>query len=495
MTKSIKVLFASAEAAPFAKVGGLGDVAGALPGALNALSSVDLDLRIFMPFHSQVKKYDPNHRHIGSFKLPLMDGKDLECQFYLAQIGETKVYLLDNEFINHQSPVYHGDWRLDGLKYASFSLMVLEAAKYLDWKPDILHCNDWHTALAINALEQQYAEDPFFDGVRTVLSIHNLPFNGWGSQEAMSQLGFIPSTDGDLPDWAKFTPLPMGISAADLIITVSPGYAKEITTPEYGCGLEDYLQKHHNKLIGILNGIDTESFNPITDKTLPNTFSSERLYDRVLNKLNLQSALELEVGHQHPMMTMVSRLSHQKGLDILLDSLELIKDLPWQFVLLGTGNAEIEKRALEFQERYPGKFSAILKYDEALARMLYASGDIFTMPSRYEPCGLSQMIAMRYGNLPVASATGGLKDSIIDYTTSPVNATGFLANDISAESFAQVLRQALDLFKDKVIWTQLQRNAMAQDFSWQLSAELYAKAYYSLLNPSETDDTITEEEG
>ena len=485
--KRINVLFATAEAAPFAKVGGLGDVAGALPQSLNSLESARLDVRVFMPFHAQVRRYQPKHRKIGEFSLPLMDGSDLPCQLYLAQIGNTIVYLLDNAYVNHDSPVYHGDWRLDGLKYVSFSLMVLEAAKYLDWKPDILHCNDWHTALAINALDQQYASDPFFDGVKTVLSIHNLPFNGWGSQEAMSQLGFSPSTDPDLPDWAKFTPLPMGISAADLIIAVSPGYAKEITTPEFGCGIESYLQKHEDKLMGILNGIDVESFDPKTDTAIQNTFYDDRLYDRVLNKFELQSSLDLEVGHQFPLMTMVTRLSHQKGVDILFDALEQLTDLPWQFVLLGTGDEALEARARSMAEHYPTKFRATLKYDETLARMLYASGDIFTMPSRYEPCGLSQMIAMRYGNLPVANATGGLDDSIIDFGAHPETATGFLSHGLSADGFAHTMRMALELFQDKTIWTQLQRNAMAQDFSWQQSAQVYAKTYWSLLK-TESDN-------
>lgn len=482
MTEKIKVLFASAEVAPFAKVGGLGDVSGALPIALNGLEEEHFDLRVFMPFHAKVKDYNPPHRLIGSFNYKLMNDTNLQCELYLSQIGNTKVYLLDNEYINHNSPIYHGDWRLDGLKYVSFSLLVLEAAKFLDWKPDILHANDWHTALAINALEQHYKDNSFYKDTKTVLSIHNLPFNGWGSQEAMSMLGFSPTTDPDLPDWAKFTPLPMGISATDLVITVSPGYAKEITTPQFGCGIENYLQKHEYKLMGILNGIDIESFNPETDETLPYQFSTDRLFDRVRNKLELQSQLGLETGHQYPLITMVSRLTQQKGLDLLLDGLEKLVDQPWQFVLLGTGEAEIENRVSHFAERYPNKFMPILKYDEKFARMLYASGDIFTMPSLYEPCGLSQMIAMRYGNIPVASATGGLNDSIIDYQRNPEKATGFLFTDISGEGFASTLSTALKLFKDKVIWTQIQRNAMEQNFSWHHSAMTYANAYKTLLN-------------
>lgn len=481
MSERINVLFATAEAAPFAKVGGLGDVSGALPSALNTLDEENLDVRIIMPFHRKVREYNPERLQIGSFSVTLMDNTQLECELSIAQIGSTKVYLLDNDYINHNSPIYHGDWRLDGLKYVSFSLCLLEAAKFLDWKPDILHCNDWHTALAINALDQHYASDPFFEGINTVLSIHNLPFNGWGSQEAMSQLGFSPSDDPDLPDWAKFTPLPMGIAATELVIAVSPGYAKEITTPEFGFGLENYLLKHENKVVGILNGIDVDSFNPKTDKTLTYPFSEDRLYDRVRNKLELQSSLGLEVGHQFPMMTMVTRLSHQKGVDLLLDSLAMLDDLPWQFVLLGTGDPELERRVQEFSQTHPTKFAPILKYDETMARKLYASGDIFTMPSRYEPCGLSQMIAMRYGNLPVASATGGLKNSIIDYESEPETATGFLCQEFSTEAFASTLRKALRLFSDKVAWTKLQRNAMSRDFSWRHSALSYAQAYRSLL--------------
>lgn len=481
------ILFASAEVAPFAKVGGLGDVAGSLPEALNKLESQALDLRIIMPFHAQVRRYNPEHRQIGTFGLVMMDGTELPCQVYLAQIGETIVYLLDNEYINHNSPVYHGDWRLDGMKYVSFSLMVLEAAKYLDWKPDILHCNDWHTALSVTALKQQYVSDPFFLKTKTILSIHNLPFNGWGSQDAMSALGFKPSTDQDLPDWAKFTPLPMGIADADLVMTVSPGYAEEITTPQFGCGLENYLQKHQEKLMGILNGIDVESYNPKTDKALSYPFNVDRLYEKQLNKAEIQAEYGLEIGHHIPLITMVSRLGQQKGLHILIDGLEQLVDLPWQFILLGTGEKELEEKVKAFAERFPDKFVAIIKYDDTLARKLYAAGDIFTMPSLYEPCGLSQMIAMRYGNLPVASATGGLRNSILDYTTHGNSATGFLVYDITANSFSKSLRLALTLFKDKTIWTELQRNAMNQDFSWKHSAVAYEAVYNNVLKNKEDE--------
>ena len=477
---TIKVLFASAEVAPFAKVGGLGDVSGALPPALMDLSGGSLDLRLIMPFHAAVKKVNPPHRLIGNFSFEA-NGRPIDCDLYVSEISGVPVYLLDNEFINHDSPVYHGDWTLDGLKYVTFSLAILEAARYLDWKIDILHANDWHTALAVYALRSIYADDPFFAQVKTILSVHNLPFNGWGSQEAMTSLGFEAGTDPDLPDWAKFTPLPLGLSAADKVIAVSPNYAREILTPEFGCGMDSYLQKHADKVMGILNGIDETKWDPSTDTAISSNFSLENIEGKFKNKLDLQKALGFEVNPDIPLLTTVSRLDRQKGIHSILQTLPKLLDLPWQFALLGTGDPELERRANELSAKYPNRIACILKYDDIIARMLYASGDLFLMPSLYEPCGLSQMFAMRYGNLPVATSTGGLADSITDYSKDPAAATGFLYAEKNEAGLEKALGLALSTFEDKTAWAIMRRNAMSVHFSWKLSAGKYLDVYQSLM--------------
>lgn len=477
---TIKVLFASAEVAPFAKVGGLGDVSGALPPALMDLSGGSLDLRLIMPFHAAVKKVNPPHRLIGNFSFEA-NGRPIDCDLYVSEISGVPVYLLDNEFINHDSPVYHGDWTLDGLKYVTFSLAILEAARYLDWKIDILHANDWHTALAVYALRSIYADDPFFAQVKTILSVHNLPFNGWGSQEAMTSLGFEAGTDPDLPDWAKFTPLPLGLSAADKVIAVSPNYAREILTPEFGCGMDSYLQKHADKVMGILNGIDETKWDPSTDTAISSNFSLENIEGKFKNKLDLQKALGFEVNPDIPLLTTVSRLDRQKGIHSIFQTLPKLLDLPWQFALLGTGDPELERRANELSAKYPNRIACILKYDDIIARMLYASGDLFLMPSLYEPCGLSQMFAMRYGNLPVATSTGGLADSITDYSKDPAAATGFLYAEKNEAGLEKALGLALSTFEDKTAWAIMRRNAMSVHFSWKLSAGKYLDVYQSLM--------------
>ena len=477
---TIKVLFASAEVAPFAKVGGLGDVSGALPPALMDLSGGALELRLIMPFHAAVKKVNPPHRLIGNFSFEA-NGRPIDCDLYVSEINGVPVYLLDNEFINHDSPVYHGDWTLDGLKYVTFSLAILEAARYLDWKIDILHANDWHTALAVYALRSIYADDPFFAQVKTILSVHNLPFNGWGSQEAMTSLGFEAGTDPDLPDWAKFTPLPLGLSAADKVIAVSPNYAREILTPEFGCGMDSYLQKHADKVMGILNGIDETKWDPSTDTAISSNFSLENIEGKFKNKLDLQKALGFEVNPDIPLLTTVSRLDRQKGIHSILQTLPKLLALPWQFALLGTGDPELERRANELSAKYPNRIACILKYDDIIARMLYASGDLFLMPSLYEPCGLSQMFAMRYGNLPVATSTGGLADSITDYSKEPAAATGFLYAEKNEAGLEKALGLALSTFEDKTAWAIMRRNAMSVHFSWKLSAGKYLDVYQSLM--------------
>ncbi|HOA21018.1 MAG TPA: glycogen/starch synthase [Anaerolineaceae bacterium] len=477
----IKVLFASAEASPLVKIGGLGDVAGALPAALSESSAGALDIRLFLPYHADIKRKDLNIGFLGTFPLPAQTGS-FPIEIYVTILHGIKTYLLDSEIFNHNSPVYHGDPALDGRKYAAFSVALLEACRFLNWRADILHANDWHTALAVYALKTLYKNDPFFEQTRSVLTIHNLPYNGYGSESAMTDLGFPPGIDPDLPDWALLTPLPLGISTADKIVTVSPNYTREIQTRDFGCGMHEYLQKNNTKIFGILNGIDTKIWNPSEDPFIPQAYDSSNINLKALNKSALQRELNLEEDADIPLLTVVSRFDYQKGLGLIFDAIPENVKKSWQMVLLGTGAADLEARAADLMHQYPHKIVSLLKYDEAMAHKLYAGGDIFVMPSLYEPCGLSQMIAMRYGNIPVARATGGLQDSIVNYHADSENATGFLFTEKTYEGLVSALNSAILVFGDKPAWSKLIQNAMKMDFSWKSSAQNYLKIYQELFH-------------
>ncbi len=476
----IHVLFAGAEAEPLAKVGGLGDVTGALPKAITEIAPDRVEIRIMLPYHAVIKQKNIPVALLGSFTI-LTTTDSVDCDVYVGKLGDLTLYLLDNDQINHNAPVYHGDAVLDGRKYASFSVAVLEAIKYIGWRVDILHANDWHTALSVYALKTLYKNDPFFLNTKTVLSVHNLPYNGYGAETAMTDYGFSPNNDPDLPDWSRLTPLPVGLAAADRVLAVSPGYAQEIFTPEFGCGLDGYLNANKEKVSGILNGIDMNIWNPETDPLIYQNFSAAEPEKKIQNKLALQKEYSLELNPDIPLLTVVSRLDYQKGLGLIFDGLEKILDKPWQLALLGTGAADLEQRAKDLAAKFPRKVSAIIKYDNAIAHKLYASGDIFLMPSFYEPCGLSQMIAMRYGNIPVARATGGLRDSIQDFHIDPDNATGFLFNEKTPAGLIRALDDAMHTFTNKLVWNQIQQNAMHMDFSWAKSAKIYFNNYLELL--------------
>jgi starch synthase len=363
---------------------------------------------------------------------------------------------------------------VDREKYTYFSLAVLEMFHHLDWRPDILHANDWHTALTLYA-SRVWEKSAGHAPMPGVLTIHNLPYMGGDCSDVLHTYGLPPLEDGDLPAWARNQPLPMGIWAADAIVPVSPTYAREIKTPEYGCGLAEYFCSRSKSMTGILNGIDTSIWNPETDTSLETEFSLDDIAWRSKNKIALQKKLNLEIKPEIPLMCMIGRIDPQKGVDIALDALENLMDLDWQFIILGTGDAGLEKRANEMSEKYPDRIRAIIRFDNPLSRLLYGGSDIFLMPSRYEPCGLAQMIAMRYGSIPVVHATGGLKDTVEE------GQTGFLFEGGDSQSLCAALRRALRDFSTPSKWRQFQRNAMRKDFSWKISARSYLDIYRSLI--------------
>jgi starch synthase len=478
MTNTLKVLFIAAEADPFIKVGGLGDVAGSLPRALRALTSdftggIKVDIRLVLPLHPMVRTESATLRPAVTFHLPRLGGKEL-VQVFESSLEGMPVYFVAGDSINVTGAVYSSNAALDGEKYAFFSLAALEMISHIDWQPGILHANDWHTALAIYALAVRRLKQEF-PGMASVLTVHNLPFTGPNLAPRLAAYG-LPQGIDDLPGWAQAMPLPLGLWAADAIVGVSPTYAREMLTPEYGAGLQDFLQTRSDVIYGILNGIDTQGFDPARDDVLAFTFSAGTVSTRALNKKALQVRLDLPKDPNIPLLAMIGRMDPQKGVDLALDALCQVVDLPWQAVILGTGDPALESNARRLQMDYPEQVRVETRFDATLARQIYGGADILLMPSRYEPCGLAQMIAMRYGCLPLVRATGGLKDTVTP------GETGFVFEGDTPELLAQAIRDALMLYPDRERWQTMQKAGMVQDFSWERSARRYFNLYQSLLS-------------
>lgn len=473
-----KVLLISAEATPFFKIGGLGDVGGTLPLALRALPKAP-DVRLVLPLHTPLNRTAYDLRPAAEFSVPHPDG-GIPAQAYRVSVEGLPVYLIYGSPIAEHPAVYTADPAVDGHKFVFFSLAALELARALDWQPDILHAQDWHTAPAVYALKAR--PDEFFAKTRTLLTVHNLPYLGQGAEGAMASFGLPSSADEALPVWARYMPLPLGLSAADKINTVSPGYAAEMLTPEFGSGLDEFLATRRADLLGILNGLDLESWNPETDPEIAN-FSAKTLKNRLENKRRLQAEVNIGVNSQIPLISVVSRMDHQKGIDLVADALRSTMDRAWRAVILGTGDPEIEEQVRQLAREYPDRVRAVIRYDGALARRIYAGSDMILIPSRYEPCGLTQMIGMRYGCVPIARATGGLRDTITDPQDGD-QPTGFLFSEASASDLADALHRALDIYADKKAWRQLQLSGLRQDFSWQTSAQTYLDLYEQLIESS-----------
>ena len=478
--RTIQVLFASSEADPFYKVGGLGDYAGSLPIALKkyfAQNNKDLDIRVVLPLHDL--------ETVPSFMLKktmslVIAGQTTEniCDIYEKDLGGILYYFIRQVFPQPESEAVYGhDQYQTAYKFALFSIAVLRLIKELQWAPDIIHTNDWHTSL-INYLVWS---DPTPSRMKpgTLLTIHNMPYMGYGSEPVYNEFGIKPVPEKSFPKWAQNLPLPMGIVSADRIVAVSPSYARELTTNYFAYGLENYFLAHSKKLSGIINGIDYETWDPASDPAIPHPFSADALRARKKNKEDLFHQIGFDNEIDHPLLIVISRLENQKGIDLILDALAETAELDWKAVILGSGHHGYEYAFKALEHTLPKKVYTRLEYDPTFARKLYASGDMILMPSLYEPCGLSQMIAMRYGCVPIAHAVGGLKDSIV--TTPEVTRTGFLFDNASKEPFIACLKKALKVFNDPIQWKQIQMNGMRTDFSWIKSAASYAGIYRQII--------------
>ena len=478
----MNILFLAAEAAPFAKVGGLGDVAGSLPWALKrALPAADV--RLVLPLHPTVDAAYWGLRPLTAFTIAHRNGP-ITAEVYVTQHSGLPVYFVTGVPVLAVPGVYSPDPHADGVKYAFFSLAALALARYLDWPPDILHAHDWHTALAVHVLANRRSRDAFFARTRSVLTVHNLPYMGSPSPLLLEAFGIPPAgADSGLPEWARTTPLPMGLAAADAITTVSPTYAREIQTPDFGHGLEGFLHARRERLFGILNGLDTDLWNPATDRALDVRYTRSTVALRERNAAALRREVELpQPEGRVPLVGLVSRLTAQKGVDVAAEALRLLADFPWQAVLLGTGEPELEDALRRLEADFPRRVRAVLRYDDGLARRIYAGADMLLVPSRYEPCGLVQMIAMRYGAVPIATETGGLADTVRDISLAPRRSTGFLFPEATPKALAFALRRAFALFVHPRRWQALQQRGMAQDFSWERPARAYIRLYRRLMD-------------
>lgn len=471
---NLKILFLAAEADPLVKVGGLGDVAGSLPQALQKAGNIDI--RLAIPYYGAIQERRYPLTTVATCAVPHRSGV-IPAKIFTTRLNDLIVYFVSGAPIPPEAPVYSTDNLQDGYKFTFFSLAALQLVQALAWAPDILHANDWHTAPAIYAMHRQ--RDPFFADTASLLGVHNLPYMGDGAGPALQGFDLPPAAGSSLPWWAQDMPLPLGLLAADHIVAASPRYAKEILTPEFGLGLEVFLRSRKSTISGILNGLDTVKWNPETDKTLPARFIAASLPARATNKAELLAEIGLPGDMHVPLLAVISRLDTQKGIDLIPEALHQITDLPWRIVFLATGDTAIEAALRRLEADFPERVRALLRFDGALSRRIYAGADMLLIPSRYEPCGLTQMIAMRYGCVPVARSTGGLHDTIQDFGKQ-AKGTGFLFKQAESAELAAALRRAITVFQKKEPWLALQGRGMAQDFSWDRSAQQYLELYEQL---------------
>jgi starch synthase len=478
MSDTLKVLFLAAEAEPFVKVGGLADVAGSLPLALRSLSDPEwsggqVDVRLVLPLHRGLRAESASLRPVVEFPV-YRRGRSIPARVFEMTMAGMPVYFISGEPISNATTVYSQDPALDREKFTFFSLAALKMARRMEWQPDIIHANDWHTALALYALGLERG-DTQMKRIRSVLTLHNLPFMGGDGTDVLAAYGLVQPTDEALPGWARTQPLALGLWSADAVVAVSPTYAREILTPDFGCGMDGFLGRRSASVTGILNGLDVAAWDPETDACLSGNFSSASLSQRGANKAALQIQLGLREDLHIPILAMIGRIDQQKGLDIVPGVLRQLTDLPWQFVLLGSGDPVLENAMRGLQLEFPERIRSVIRFDASLSRLIYGGADMLLMPSRYEPCGLAQMIAMRYGCVPVVHATGGLKDTVTE------GKTGFLFQAAQSAAMQEALRRALAVYANPENWEQFQRNGMAQDFSWTRSAARYAELYRSLM--------------
>jgi starch synthase len=479
----LRVLFLTAEAVPFAKVGGLADVAGSLPQAIRALGH---DVRLMMPRYGTIHSSEYGLEKIGEgFGVPA--GPSDERAYLLGRVHQEELpayFIWNDQFFSSRDRVY--GFEDDAQRFALFSRAALLALRILDWKPDVIHANDWHTGLVPTWLSLNGRHDQFYGDIASLFTIHNLAYQGVAGRLILTfaQMEYVKHLSVEEPGTVNW--MAQAIVHADLVSTVSRQYAKEILTPDFGMGLAPLLQERQERLFGVLNGLDYAQWDPGSDSNIAMRFDAETLERRVSNKTALQQLARLPVEPGVPLVGMVSRLDHVKGIDLMEPVLQwLFAETDAQFVLLGTGRPEYHSMFARAQAQFGDRMRVFLKFDEAVARRIYSGADIFLMPSAVEPCGLGQMIAMRYGCVPVVRKTGGLVDTVKDVSDTSGAGTGFVFAPFTAEACTQALEHALDMYRDRKAWRNLQKRVMARDFSWSASARKYVKLYRQAMKAHE----------
>lgn len=498
-SKKMQIVFASAECAPFVKTGGLGDVAGSLPAALVRAGA---EVIVMVPKYATIKdEYKAQMEHFSDFYVSLGWRNEYCGLEKLEHDGVTYMFIDNERYFARDYPYGFFD---DGERFAFFSKAITESLQHLPagFECDILHCNDWQTALAPVFLREFYQGLPLYDRVKTVFSIHNVAFQGQFSDTVMEDIlgvAHIPAAASQLRcDACSINYMLGALRYADAITTVSPTYANEIQTPEFGEGLDGVLRERSYALQGILNGIDVAGFDPATDKRIAANYTVEDRSGKAVCKAKLQEELGLDVRDDRPLMVMVTRLTRQKGLDLVMYALDRILAGGVQVAVLGTGDRDYEDGLRYFQDKYPGTMAARIEFDPALSQRMYAAADMFLMPSKFEPCGLSQIIAMRYGTLPIVRETGGLKDTVIPYNEFTGEGTGFSFSNFNGDEMGDAVFRAARLFWDnRDAWNQLVTQAMSQDFSWTRSADKYLDLYFfmhpEIDRPAAVVETAAEE--
>lgn len=498
-SKKMQIVFASAECAPFVKTGGLGDVAGSLPAALVRAGA---EVIVMVPKYATIKdEYKAQMEHFSDFYVSLGWRNEYCGLEKLEHDGVTYMFIDNERYFARDYPYGFFD---DGERFAFFSKAITESLQHLPegFECDILHCNDWQTALAPVFLREFYQGLPLYDRVKTVFSIHNVAFQGQFSDTVMEDIlgvAHIPAAASQLRcDACSINYMLGALHYADAITTVSPTYANEIQTPEFGEGLDGVLRERSYALQGILNGIDVAGFDPATDKRIAANYTVEDRSGKAVCKAKLQEELGLEVRDDRPLMVMVTRLTRQKGMDLVMYALDRILSGGVQVAVLGTGDRDYEDGLRYFQDKYPGTMAARIEFDPALSQRMYAAADMFLMPSKFEPCGLSQIIAMRYGTLPIVRETGGLKDTVIPYNEFTGEGTGFSFTNFNGDEMGDAVFRAARLFWDnRDAWNQLVTQAMSQDFSWTRSADKYLDLYFfmhpEIERPAAVVEAATEE--
>lgn len=494
-SKKMQIVFASAECAPFVKTGGLGDVAGSLPAALVRAGA---EVIVMVPKYATIKdEYKSQMEHFSDFYVSLGWRNEYCGLEKLEHDGVTYMFIDNERYFARDYPYGFFD---DGERFAFFSKAITESLQHLPagFECDILHCNDWQTALAPVFLREFYQGLPLYDRVKTVFSIHNVAFQGQFSDTVMEDIlgvAHIPAAASQLRcDACSINYMLGALRYADAITTVSPTYANEIQTPEFGEGLDGVLRERSYALQGILNGIDVAGFDPATDKRIAANYTVEDRSGKAVCKAKLQEELGLEVRDDRPLMVMVTRLTRQKGMDLVMYALDRILAGGVQVAVLGTGDRDYEDGLRYFQDKYPGTMAARIEFDPALSQRMYAAADMFLMPSKFEPCGLSQIIAMRYGTLPIVRETGGLKDTVIPYNEFTGEGTGFSFSNFNGDEMGDAVFRAARLFWDnREAWNQLVTQAMSQDFSWTRSADKYLDLYFFMHPEIERPAAVVDE--